>query len=324
MRDLRQTPDRDPIVRRVFLRGICQYLARDFHRRTEQIAREGRADRGMSLPGSHRGGMKLAGKTVVVTGAGSGIGRATALAFAREGARICACDVAQPRLDALAAELADRALVVRRVDVADRAQMRGFAEAVHAAAPAADIVVNNAGVAVGGSFLDTSLDDWDWLLGINLRGVIHGCHFFVPKMVERRTGHVFNISSILGIFPAPNVTAYVASKFAVLGFSQSLRAELAPDVHVTAICPGMIDTAIIADGRLAGDLVQRKSKMTERFKKGIPPSRVADAILEALRTNPAVRTVGRDAWAIHKLTKLAPQTLQRVGSALQRRFGAAE
>jgi NADP-dependent 3-hydroxy acid dehydrogenase YdfG len=268
--------------------------------------------------------MKLAGKTVVVTGAGSGIGRATALAFAREGARIAACDVAQPRLDTLAAELADRALVVRKVDVADRAQMRGFADAVHAIAPAADVVVNNAGVAVGGTFLDTSLDDWDWLLGINLRGVVHGCHFFVPKMAERRTGHVFNISSILGIFPAPNVTAYVASKFAVLGFSQSLRSELAPDVRVTAICPGLIDTSIIADGRLAGELVQRKAKMTERFKKGIPPSRVADAILEAVRTNPAVRTVGRDAWAIHQLTKLAPRTLQRVGSVLQRRFGAAD
>lgn len=267
--------------------------------------------------------MKLADKTVVVTGAGSGIGRATALAFAREGARIAACDVAQPRLDTLAAELADRALVVRTVDVADRAQMRGFADAVHAVAPAADVLVNNAGVAVGGTFIDTSLDDWDWLLGINLRGVIHGCHFFVPKMAERRTGHVFNISSILGIFPVSNATAYVASKFAVLGFSQSLRSELAPDVRVTAICPGLIDTSIIADGRLAGELGQRKAKMTERFKKGIPPSRVADAILEAVRTNPAVRTVGRDAWAIHQLTKLAPRTLQRVGSVLQRRFGAA-
>lgn len=267
--------------------------------------------------------MKLADNTVVVTGAGSGIGRATALAFAQQGARIAACDVDPARLDALSAELGDRALVVQKVDVADRAQMSAFADAVHAQVPAADVVVNNAGVAVGGSFLETSLDDMDWLLGINLRGVIHGCHFFVPRMVERRTGHVVNISSIFGIYPAPNVTAYVASKFAVLGFSQSLRTELAPhQVGVTAICPGMIATAIVADGRMAGQIGDRRAMMVERFKKGTPPSRVAEAILDAVRTNPAVRTVGRDAWVVHQLTKLAPQAFQRGASALQQWFGA--
>ncbi len=209
--------------------------------------------------------MNLADKVVVVTGAGSGIGRATALAFAREGARIAACDVDQGRLDTLATELGDRALIVRKVDVSDRAQMSALADAVHAAVPAADVVVNNAGVAVGGTFLDTSLDDWDWLLGVNLRGVIHGCHFFARKMVERRTGHIVNLSSILGIFPAPNVTAYVASKFAVLGLSQSLRAELAPHIGVTAICPGMIDTAIVSDGRMTGGLAGSKARIVDRF-----------------------------------------------------------
>jgi len=267
--------------------------------------------------------MQLADKTVIVTGAGSGIGRATALAFAEQGARIAACDVDQGRLDALTAELGDRALVVRRVDVADRAQMAGFADAVHALAGAGDVVVNNAGVALGGSFLDTSLDDMDWLLGINLRGVIHGCHFFVPRMAARRAGHVINISSIFGIYPAPNVTAYVASKFAVLGFSQSLRTELAPhQVGVTAICPGMIATSIVADGRLAGGVGDRRARMVERFKTGTPPARVAEVILDAVRTNPAVRTVGRDAWVVHQLTKLAPQAFQRGASALQRWFGA--
>jgi len=262
--------------------------------------------------------MNLADKTVVVTGAGSGIGRATALAFAAQGARVAACDVDQSRLDSLAGELGSRALVVRKVDVADRAQMQSFADAVHAQVPAADVVVNNAGVAVGGSFLDTSLDDVDWLLGINLRGVIYGCHFFAPKMTERRSGHVVNISSILGIFPAPNVTAYVASKFAVLGFSQSLRTELRPHgVGVTAICPGMIATAIVADGRVAGAEVDRKARAVERFKKGTPPAKVAEVILDAVRTNPVLRTVGRDAWLMHQLTKLAPQTFPRVGVALQ-------
>ncbi len=271
--------------------------------------------------------MKLTDRVVVITGAGSGIGRATALAFAQRGARIAACDVDQARLDSLSAELGDRALLVTKVDVADRAQMIAFADAVHARVPAADVIVNNAGVSVGGLFLDTSLDDWDWILGINLKGVVHGCHLFIPAMVKRGTGgHVINIASILGIYPAPNVTSYVASKFAVLGMSQSLRAELAHHkIGVTAICPGMINTAIVDDGRTNGKVAERRAKISATFKKtGARPEKVAEAILNAVRTNPAIRTVGRDAAVIHALTRLAPGVGARLGTTLQRRFGAAD
>jgi NADP-dependent 3-hydroxy acid dehydrogenase YdfG len=265
-------------------------------------------------------------KVVVVTGAGSGIGRATALAFAAQGARLAVCDVDQARLDTLKAELGDRALLVKRVDVADRAQMAAFAADVHAKCPAADVIVNNAGVAVGGKFLDQSLDDIDWLLGINLRGVIHGCHFFIPKMVEQRRGHVVNIASIFGIFPAPEASSYVASKFGVLGMSQSLRAELAPyNVGVTAICPGMIATAIVADSRSSGaDFEGRKARVVETFKKrGTPPEAVAKQILDAVRSNPAIRTVGRDAAVIRTLSLVAPQATQKLGSRLAKWFGAS-
>ncbi len=265
----------------------------------------------------------LTNKIAVVTGAGSGIGRATALALAERGARIVASDIDPARVQALANELGDRALLTRAFDVADRAQFAAFADAVHELVPAIDIIVNNAGVAVGGTFLDTSLDDWDWLLGINLRGVVHGCHFFLPKMVARGSGgHVVNISSIFGIYPAPQVTAYVASKFAVLGFSQSLRTELEPHrIGVTAICPGMINTGIIEGGRMSGGVASRRAKMADTFvKRGAPPSLVATTIIDAIRTNPAVRTVGRDAWAMHQLTRIAPSFANRAGAAVSKMF----
>jgi len=270
--------------------------------------------------------MNLKDRVVVVTGAGSGIGRATALLFAKQGARIAACDLDKARLATLERELGDRALLVRKVDVSSRSEMKAFADAVHAVAPAADVIVNNAGVALGGTFVDTSLDDWDWLLGVNLKGVVHGCHFFVPKMVERGLGgHVINIASILGIYPAPAVTAYVASKFAVRGFSRALREELAPHkIGVTAICPGMIATAIVADGRMAGEVGKRRAKVVSTFRdRGAPPERVAEAILEAVHANPAVRVVGADAMVIAALERVAPRALARLGGVIQRRFGAS-
>jgi NADP-dependent 3-hydroxy acid dehydrogenase YdfG len=266
--------------------------------------------------------MNLHDKTVVVTGAGSGIGRATALAFAKQGASIVACDLDQARLTSLQGELGDRALLLRRVDVSDRNQMAAFATDVDTV----DILVNNAGVALGGTFLDTSLDDWDWILGVNLRGVVHGCHFFVPKMVARGVGgHVINVSSILGIYAAPQLSAYAATKFAVRGLSQSLREELAPHaIGVTAICPGMIATAIVSDGRMAGQLSERKANVVARFReRGASPDKVAAEILDAVRTNPAVRPVGTDAKVIAALQRVAPRTLARLGARLQRRFGAS-
>lgn len=269
--------------------------------------------------------MSFAGKTVVVTGAGSGIGRATALAFSREGARVCGCDVDPSRLDALAAELGERALVIRQVDVADRAQMARFAAEVHQAVPAVDVLVNNAGVVHAGAFVETRLEDWDWLLGINLRGVIHGCHFFVPPMVRRKSGHVINMSSIHGLTPIPNASLYVTSKAAVLGFSQSLRAELEPHkIGVTAICPGLVATQMAADGRHVDSLRAYKAASVEKFKKGLAPEVVAAAILAAVRENPPLRTVGRNAWVMYQLHRLAPRPMQRLTAKLRQRRRAAE
>jgi NAD(P)-dependent dehydrogenase (short-subunit alcohol dehydrogenase family) len=267
--------------------------------------------------------VNLSGKTAVITGAGSGIGRATAHAFAAAGAHLAICDVDDKRVATVAQELGGAVLLARAVDVSRRDAFRTFADEVHAIVPAADIVVNNAGVGLGGAFLDTSLDDWDWVLGVNLHGVIHGCHYFIPKMVERGAGGtVINVSSIFGIYPAPQSSAYVASKFAVLGFSQSLRTELAPHrIGVTAICPGLIATDIMGRGRLVGDAARGREKLLKTFTRGAPPSLVAHTIIDAVHTNPAVRTVGKDAWAMRQLTRISPSLGAKVGAKVSEMFG---
>src|SRR5207247_1442113 len=147
-----------------------------------------------------------------------------------------------------------RDVLARRVDVASREAMREFADTVHQQVEAVDILMNNAGVGLGGGFLDTTLDDWDWIIGINLLGVVHGCHFFVPKMVARRRGgHVVNVASAAAFTATEALSAYSTTKFGVFGLSEALRDELTPHgIGVTAVCPGIINTPITATSRLRG------------------------------------------------------------------------
>ena len=205
-----------------------------------------------------------------------------------------------------AARALGRDVIARPVDVADREQMRSFAEAVHAQAGAVHLLVNNAGVGLGAGLLDTELSDWDWIVAINLMGVVHGCHFFVPPMVERGTGgHVANVSSMAGFHASPALVAYSATKFAVLGLSEALREELRPHgIGVTAICPGIINTPITRAARARGALEnpEARERLVSLYqRRNYGPDRVAQNILKA------VAPITIESWTAYALKRLSPR-----------------
>jgi NAD(P)-dependent dehydrogenase (short-subunit alcohol dehydrogenase family) len=266
---------------------------------------------------------KLEGKVALVTGAAGGIGRATALALAARGARLVVCDVDEAGLRELASELGARLVLARRTDVSKRDEVRALADEVHACVPALDVLVNNAGVGLAGSFLDTSLEDFEWIVGINLWGVIHGCHFFVPKMVAAGPGRsVVNVSSALGYFAGADVSAYATTKFAVFGLSESLRAELAPaGIHVATICPGIIATGIVGKSRFLGEADEdgARARVAELYRRrNYGPEKVADAIVDAIRRRREVVPVSPEAWGLWYLKRLFPGSVGAVGRALSR------
>jgi NAD(P)-dependent dehydrogenase (short-subunit alcohol dehydrogenase family) len=270
----------------------------------------------------------LHGKTALVTGAGSGIGKATALAMARRGAGLVICDVNEHGLAETEAQVRalGRNVLARRVDVADRDAMRAFAAAVHADIDALDILMNNAGVAIGGGFLHTTLEDWDWIVGINLMGVVHGCHFFIPQMVARgRGGHVVNVSSVAGYTASEALAAYATTKFGVLGLSEALRDELTRHrIGVTAVCPGIINTPITRAARMRGpDATAETQRQVIALyeRRNYTAERVAENILRAIQRNRGVAPISPEAWALYYVKRLAPGMLFRIGRFLNARMG---
>ncbi|MEN8376219.1 MAG: SDR family NAD(P)-dependent oxidoreductase [Gemmatimonadota bacterium] len=265
----------------------------------------------------------LGGKVALVTGAACGIGRETALACARRGADLVICDVDEARLAETEQEIRGlgREVLARRVDVASRDEVGELAEAVHQEIEAVDLLVNNAGVGLGGLFLDTPLEDWEWIARINLFGVIHGCHFFLPAMLKRgRGGHVVNLASAAAYAPLPAQSAYAATKFAVLGLSETLRAELAASgIGVTAVCPGFINTSIVETSRLRGVVADPENRRRTRAfyrRRSYGPERVASNILKAVQRNRAVAPISPEAWLAYFGMRLVPGLFRWTNSKL--------
>jgi NAD(P)-dependent dehydrogenase (short-subunit alcohol dehydrogenase family) len=228
----------------------------------------------------------LRNKVVVVTGAANGIGRALAIDLRAKGCRIALVDIDGGRLLELHSELiasgGGETITAHVADVGDRVRMRELADEVVTAHGAVHVLVNNAGISHEAAFPQTSLDAWDRVIGVNLLGVIHGCHFFMRHLAKAERAHIVNMSSLLGIVALPGQSAYAATKFAVRGLSEALWEELRPTtIGLTVVHPGAVATGILR--RASGsdpELLLRLDRWYERH--AIPPGRASEQIIRAI------------------------------------------
>ena len=254
------------------------------------------------------------GKVVVITGAAHGLGEATAKAFAARGVKLALCDIDGEGLRQVEGvlEASGAEVMTDIVDVAQAWQVEEFSERVYKEFGHVDVLVNNAGVALAGRLEDMALEDWQWIMGINMWGVVHGSHFFYPRMMRRGSGHIVNISSAAGLMPLPMLSAYSGIKSAVLAMTRVWRAEGAMHgVGFTAVCPGFMTTNISKSVRTCSG-TQRKSpsqfqeKVDRFFVRGqYDPAKVAEAIVRAVEKNKSVVPVGFETHLVDLTNRLS-------------------
>jgi NAD(P)-dependent dehydrogenase (short-subunit alcohol dehydrogenase family) len=260
--------------------------------------------------------MKLGGRTAVITGAGSGIGRGIALALAKRGCNLALADVNQAGIDETAAMVGNVEVSTHCIDVGDREQCLALPAAVLAAHGRVDLLFNNAGVAIGGTFEQVDEADFDWLMGINFAAVVRLTRAFLPHLKTRDAARIVNTSSLFGLIAPPNNTAYCASKFAVRGFSESLRNELAlagSKVGISVVHPGGVRTSIARNARApkhvtnaeAVEAEAMRAKFDKKFLK-MPPERAGEIIVSGVEQDRPRIIVGNDAKFGALIERLAP------------------
>ncbi len=260
-------------------------------------------------------------QAVVVTGAASGIGRASALAFAREGARLHLLDCCAEPLGELAALIREGGgrTTAHAVDCSDGPAMAALAARILDAEGKVDVLFNNAGVMSAGPLERIPLEEWERVMAVNFWGVLHGLRAFLPAMLARGRGHVVNTASMAGLVGLPEIGPYAASKHAVAGLTAGLVSELgARGIGVTLLCPGATRTAIMRSGPLdlPGRLGPRLQQALERWAPR--PERVAEKVLDAVwRGRPLVAT-GWDMLPVWWLYRLSPSLTLRASRALTR------
>ncbi len=266
-------------------------------------------------------GKPYSSKLVVVTGAGSGIGRETLLEFAERGAQVIAADInleAAERSAELARLLGAQA-EPRQLDVGSTGQMESFAASIEREFGAPDIVVNNAGIGVAGKFLDTSVQDWERLLRVNLWSVIDGSRLFARQMIAAgKPGHIVNTASAAAFSPTATLPAYATTKAAVRMLSDCLRGELVGHgIHVSTICPGFVDTGITTATRFVGvsEAEQTRRRLASKNlyqRRNLKPAAVAKAIVKAVERHRAEVPVGIEAYLLRGVYHLLPSLARRL------------
>ena len=252
----------------------------------------------------------LTGKTAVVTGGGSGIGAGMSRRFAQRGMRVVVADIDLDAAGKLAESLRSGGAeaVAVEVDVSDRGSLEALAQASLAAFGDVDVLCNNAGVFLGGKMADFTPGDWDWVMSVNLMGVVHGCSVFRDHFTARGSGQIVNTASIGGFAADPGCAPYTTSKFAVVGYSEALRRDLEPEgVGVSILCPGPVATGIDRCDRLrpasAGESAVSSKAAVPVIEQGMHPDEVGDLVVRGIASN-----------AIYVFThkELAPMFEQRI------------
>jgi len=255
----------------------------------------------------------LKNKVAVVTGAGSGIGRALAKALAACGCRLALSDVNEEGLAETAAAIEGSEVKTYRLDVGDRDAIYAHAAEVAKDFGQVNIIINNAGVALSASVREMTDVDFEWIMNIDFWGVAHGTRAFLPYLIASGDGHVVNISSVFGLIGVPTQSAYNAAKFAVRGFTESLRQEMKLEkqpVAVSCVHPGGIRTNIVNSARTS------KAEHATELRKGFDklamttPEKAAETIVKGMLKNESRILVGPDAWGIDAINRL-------LGSAYQ-------
>jgi short-subunit dehydrogenase len=262
--------------------------------------------------------LNLKGRTAVITGAAGGIGRAIALSLAHRNCHLALVDIDDVALAHTAAEIrgnhAEGSIRISRhhLDVSDRVAVSALPTQVTSEHGGVDVVVNNAGVALGGTFLEVAEGDFDWLLGINFWGVVQMTRAFLPLLQKSEEARLVNISSLFGLIAPPGQTAYCASKFAVRGFSEALRHELAGTrIGVTVVHPGGVATSIANNARLPTSLSKEEGAKRRKFFNSfltMPPEIAGEIIVRGVENRKPRIVVGRDAKFSALVERLMPVT----------------